>query len=290
MVALHARLADGVDQDGEQHDGCRCEHDRRQPIGDERDAERRWPVTGLHDDDPLTVDVLQDDDRQHDECRQRRDADDPLRRPVATAQDRQRGGDEGQDDRSRQHSVHATTPGSVASSSDGLLDVRVGDLDVGAGLADGAVVGVVGHLVVVGQQPAAVGEREQQRRDAEADDDRRQHERLRDRVGEVTLIAGADDRRAAPLGRRDEHDVGAVADQSEADDQPRQLALHEEVGADAEQHCRRGGHQHAHAVGSLARSAGSLRRCRHRVVTERLEDHQGQPDDDEVHADVEGQR
>ena len=63
----------------------------------------------------------------------------------------------------------------------------VGDLDVGAGLADDAVVGVVGHLVVVGQQPAAVGQREQQRRDAEADDDRRQHERLRDRVGEVAL-------------------------------------------------------------------------------------------------------
>ena len=53
----------------------------------------------------------------------------------------------------------------------------VGDLGVRCLVAtDAAVLDVVGNLVVGGQQPAAVGEREQQGRDAEADDDRGQHQ------------------------------------------------------------------------------------------------------------------
>ena len=63
--------------------------------------------------------------------------------------------------------------------------------------ADAAVLDVVGDLVVLGEQPTAVGEGEQERRDAEADHDRRQHEGLGQRVGEVGGVAGADDRRVA---------------------------------------------------------------------------------------------
>ena len=95
MVLVDARLSDGVEQHGEQHDRGRHQHDGRQSVGDECDAERGRPVTDLYDDDPLAVDVDEDHDRQRDECGQRRDADDPLHQSGATTQDRQGGGDQG---------------------------------------------------------------------------------------------------------------------------------------------------------------------------------------------------
>ena len=103
------------------------------------------------------------------------------------------GGEQRQHDRQREQHVHGLSL---------RAGVEVGQLDVDAVAADAAVLDVVGDLVVLGEQPAAVGEGEQQGGDAEADHDRREHERLGQRVGEVGGVAGSDDRRVAARGRR----------------------------------------------------------------------------------------
>ena len=65
------------------------------------------------------------------------------------------------------------------------LGALVGDLVVGVAsrTGDARSLDVVLDLVVVGEQPAAVGQREQERGDAERDDDRGERQRLRQRVG-----------------------------------------------------------------------------------------------------------
>ena len=88
--------------------------------------------------------------------------------------------------------------GGEAAASLVTASALVGDLLVAPATAgDGPVGDVVLDLVVVGQQPAAVRQRQQQRGDAERDDDRRQRHRLRQRVAEVGDVAGADQRRGA---------------------------------------------------------------------------------------------
>ena len=195
VVALDAGLADGVHEHGEQHDRRRQQHDRRQPVGDERDADRRRPVAGLHDGDAVVVDAHED--RRRRSARARSSVVSPMIRWAV------------REPPTRMHSAAASSGSTIGSGSRTLTacsavdsasasplgGAGVGDLGVGGVAADVAVVDVVLHLVVGGQQPAAVGEGEQQGGDAEADDDRRQHERLRQRVGEVGRVAGADQRR-----------------------------------------------------------------------------------------------
>src|SRR5690606_14517927 len=59
---------------------------------------------------------------------------------------------------------------------------------------------------------------------------------------------------AAARARHQQQHVGAVGDQCEADDDAAQLALHHEVGADAEEHRRGEREQHAHDDTSAATS------------------------------------
>ena len=181
VVALGARLADGVDEHGEQRDLGDDEEHGGEPVGDEGDAHRRRPAAGFGHERAVAVDLDQQDDRRRRRASARTvDADDPLREPRAADEDRQRRADERQHDRERARARSRRRPRRA------MTCLLVGDLvvhDVGAG--DGAVADVVLHLVVAGEQPAAVGEREQQRGDAEGDDDRGERERLRERVGEA---------------------------------------------------------------------------------------------------------
>ena len=77
-------------------------------------------------------------------------------------------------------------PRVVAGSRSAVGDC-VGDVGVGRRRrrGDEAVLDVVLDLVVAGELPAAVAEREQERGDAERDDDGGERQRLRQRVGEV---------------------------------------------------------------------------------------------------------
>src|SRR5699024_8091383 len=74
----------------------------------------------------------------------------------------------------------------------GLLDVLVEE----AG-GEAAIFEVVLHLVVAVELPRAVGHREHERAEPERDDDRGEHHRLRERVGDVRVGAGGVDRGAA---------------------------------------------------------------------------------------------
>ena len=75
---------------------------------------------------------------------------------------------------------------------------------------DGTVTDVVFDFVVVGEQPAAVGERQEERGDGERDDDGGQRQRLRNGSLNVERARAADDRRVAAPARRDQQDVAAV--------------------------------------------------------------------------------
>ena len=71
---------------------------------------------------------------------------------------------------------------------------------------------------------------------------------MRERVGEIAGVADTDERLVAGLARRHQQDVGAVGEQAEADDDPAQLALQHEVGADTEQRRRGERQQNTHSA------------------------------------------
>src|SRR5690606_12015449 len=110
-----------------------------------------------------------------------------------------------------------------------------------------------------GEQPAPVGQRQQQGGDAEADDDGGQRERLGQGVGERPAVGVADERRPPGVTRADDQGVGPVAQEGDADDDAAELALQHQVGADAEEGGRGGGEHHGHGA---VTSAGDERSAR----------------------------
>src|SRR5690606_19094611 len=96
---------------------------------------------------------------------------------------------------------------------------------------DPAVLDVVFRLVVGGHQPAPIRQRQQERDDAEADHDRGQDESLWQRIGEARRVVADERRVAAVTARQHEHDVDAVADQADPDDDAAELAAEQQVGA-----------------------------------------------------------
>ena len=67
-------------------------------------------------------------------------------------------------------------------------------------------------------------------------------------------VAVADERRVAAAPGGDEQHVGAVGQQAEADDDAAELALQQQVGADAEQRGGGGGEHDGHGVASAGSS------------------------------------
>ena len=67
--------------------------------------------------------------------------------------------------------------------------------------SDAAILEVVLHLVVVGEDPAAVGQGQQERSDPEGDDDGREGERLRKRIAEQGAVAPPDREAGVLAGR-----------------------------------------------------------------------------------------
>ena len=192
------------------------------------------------------------------------------RRP---SEDRQRGADQRQEDGQRNELRHCRSAPSSHRRAQVALDRRSGSsgsrrqllvehfLVAPATAADGAVGDVVLDLVVVAEQPAPVGQRQQQRGDAERDHDRRERERLGQRIAEVGGVAGAD--RAAAMPTAPEVMSSRLApwlNNAEADDDAAQLALQHEVGADAEEECGGQSERQAHAAPRVGRSG--VRRCR----------------------------
>ena len=113
VVALGAGLADGVHEHGEEDDRRGHEHDRRQPVGDERDADRRRPVAGLHGDGAVRG---RRGRRWRWRCRswpERRQAEDPLGRTRPPDEDRQRRGQQRQQHHHRQRA--RSSPGGSTS-------------------------------------------------------------------------------------------------------------------------------------------------------------------------------
>ena len=148
----------------------------------------------------------------------------------------------------------SASPGAGSRSEpSSALTIRLGVIGVAA--FDQAVLDVVLDLVVAGELPASVAERQQERGDAERDHDRGQCQRLRQRVGVVTERTRRSDDRglAAGAARRDEQQVGAVTEQADADDDARQAALHQQPGAASEQHRRDGGDQDGHGAALMIR-------------------------------------
>ena len=252
-VALGPRLADGVDQHGQQHHRRHHQHHGRQPVTTSvmpRGAvSRRPPTTSA-----------------------RRGRRPPAERARATAQRRaRRPARRASPSRIDTRASARGTTGRAARPrpdlrgiGDDVVDghvgvdvlgvgVDVGQLVVRACRAIAAVLQVVLDLVVAGQQPAPVGERQQQGADAEADHDGRQRQRLGQRVGHVPVRAVADDRRPPLPPRRDHQDAGAVAEQGDADD-PAQLALQDKVGPQPEQGGSGGGQQDCHDAGTRGSS------------------------------------
>nr|BFF13410.1 hypothetical protein GCM10025699_47130 [Microbacterium flavescens] len=92
---------------------------------------------------------------------------------------------------------------------------------------------VVGEGVALGEPPRAVDQREHERRDAEGDDDRGEHERLREGIGEVDGRGlSVDDRRGASTARHDQdQDVRGVADEEEPEQHARHAAFEQQVHA-----------------------------------------------------------
>ena len=152
------------------------EHDRREPVGDERDADRRRPAAGLSDDGPSRSTSTSSTTEMTTQRGEHGDADDPLGDPGPADEHGQRGAEQRQHDRERNEPAHSTPPRRRSRS------IAIGwsaTLVVDASIArDCTVADVVLDLVVVGEQPAAVGEREQQRGDAEGDHDRGERQRL----------------------------------------------------------------------------------------------------------------
>ncbi len=109
-----------------------------------------------------------------------------------------------------------------------MVEVRPADHEV--------VLDVVLHVVVTRQLPRPVGQGEPERGDAEGDDDRGEHHRLRERVGHRPL-AQADDRGAAGRAGGDEEDeVDAVAQHDEADEDAGEAPLEDERRAAGDEH------------------------------------------------------
>ena len=102
--------------------------------------------------------------------------------------------------------------------------------------------------------PAAVGHREEERGRAQADHDRGEDQRLRQRVAHPRRVV-ADDRGSAggATGDEEQH-VDAVAEHHQADQHPGEAALERQVDAAADH--RRGGQDQGQAGSSRATSAG----------------------------------
>ena len=146
---------------------------------------------------------------------------------------------------------------------------------------DPSVLDVVLDVVVAVDGPAAPGQREQERLQGEADDDRREHERLGHGIGRPDQPT--DDRRdAGPAAGGDDQQVDPVAEQADADDDARQAAVQHRVHAGA-----------ARARRSAARGRGSCRQLAstgmgaRRQVAEHDDHH---ADHQQVHAEVEDRR
>ena len=144
VVALGARLADGVDQHAEQHHRRDHQHQRRQAVGHQRDPHGCRPAAGLHGHHPSRSTATSSATTQHDA--EHADAEHPLgpagagRRP-STARLRER-----QQDGQGHQGVHVSRQRLVVA----LLLVQ--HLFVGAAVpSDEAVLEVVLHLVVPGR-------------------------------------------------------------------------------------------------------------------------------------------
>ena len=219
MVALGARLADGVHEHGEQHRPTPTdEHDRREPVGDERDADRRRPAAGLRrravpSRSTATRRAIDDGDERGEGRRA------PMTRCAARGPTRRGSTARRRAAAARSGSGEQRGHGAVLRSIDLLGDrpprrrrPRRRESRPTARSATSS-----SHLVVAGEQPAAVGQREQERGDAERDDDGGERQRLGQRVGEVAGRPGADERRRRPARPTvEQQHVGAVADQRRA--------------------------------------------------------------------------
>src|SRR5690606_32859891 len=166
--------ADGVDEDGQQHQRGDRQHDRREQVHHDRDADRRRPVAHHDRDDRTVSHLLQQEDRGDQAGDQGEHAEAAPQGVAASQGQGDRGGSERDDHREERRHLRSL-----------LVD---DDLFFGFPFAEGGhggdphVLDVVFHLVGSGQQPAAIGEGEQEGGGAEGDDDGGQGQCLREGI------------------------------------------------------------------------------------------------------------
>jgi hypothetical protein len=103
-----------------------------------------------------------------------------------------------------------------------ISDVTVHSLTV----RDKTILNVILDDVVISQLPRTKPKGEQERGDTKGDHDRCESESLRQRVAIAGWITYSDQwGRAAPATRGHQQQVAAMAEQADADDDPRQTAL-----------------------------------------------------------------
>ena len=106
VIAFSSRLTDGVDEHGKKGDLGGDDEDGREPVGDQRDAERCGPPAKLGDERSLGVDLDEEHDRENDERRENCDAHDPLGRSRSPDKDRDSRADQREHDRQRHEPGH----------------------------------------------------------------------------------------------------------------------------------------------------------------------------------------